>query len=70
MYKGWTRENVIDHLVCGGWPMDRVKARQILRRDWPDVANPIVRDAPDEFIGPGYLELQGITADQFMGRTK
>jgi hypothetical protein len=70
-WKGFEREKVIDSLVRnGGTPSDHVKAGKVLRRDWPDVASYWDEDQYNEFIGPGYLELQGITADQFLGRAK
>jgi len=71
VFKGTEREKVINNLVRnGGEPTDWVKAGKVLRRDWPDVASFYDQDRYSEFIGPGYLELQGITADQFLGRTK
>ena len=70
-FQGTEREEVINNLVRnGGEPTDWVKAGKVLRRDWPDVASFYDQDRYSEFIGPGYLELQGITADQFLGRTK
>ena len=47
--------------------VDRQKADKVLLRDWPNLKLPY-RRSQDNFIGPGYLEAQGITVDQFLGR--
>jgi hypothetical protein len=44
-------------------------ARQVLRRDWPDIAAHHFDPYP-ECDSPDYLELQNSTVDQFLGRTK
>ena len=72
MSQGLERERAIKEVVWaavayGAGSVE--KARQVLRRDWPGIA--ALQDDPyPEFIGPGYLELQNSTVDQFLGRTK
>lgn len=56
----------LDH---DGLSVDRHKAEMVLRRDWPGLIEPH-RRCQDENIGPGYLAQQGMTIDQFFGRSK
>jgi hypothetical protein len=79
MYKGWDRDEVVLEIVRmnSATPsgdndrlaVDRFKADQVLRRDWPDLELPYVR-SQDEFIGPGYLHYTNSTIESFLGRTK
>lgn len=48
---------------------NRQKADKVLQRDWPRLQLPY-RRSQDNFFEPGYLEMQGITVDQFLGRTQ
>jgi len=76
-YRGWERDETIENLVklhCAkrdddSFACNRQKAQQVLRRDWPDVVQQY-RRSQDEYDGLGYLEMQGMTVDQFLGRSE
>ena len=47
--------------------VDYERAEWVLRRDWSELERPY-RRSQDDYLGPGYLEMQGLTADEFLGR--
>lgn len=49
---------------------DRGKADKVLQRDWSRLRLPYRRSQDYLDFEPGYLEMQGITVDQFLGRTQ
>jgi hypothetical protein len=71
IYQGLERNRVIKEVVWAavGDAAPVENARQVLRRNWPDIAA-LQADPYPEYIGPGYLEHQNSTVDQFLGRTK
>lgn len=55
-------------------PTDRQKADKVLLRDWPKLRLPYRRSQDclimdSNLQGDGFLQAQGITVDQFLGRT-